>query len=240
MNRKWKEAISLPPSRTLWAITGLSLSTICLYLFFRLSTPLIEKNPFLIDQKIIEIIRSFSSPAMDGFMLIMTEMGSKYILGLLLVISMTWLFVKRKDVWGMRFYFMTVAGGGLLNLLLKNFFERERPNIHSMIGADGFSFPSGHSMGSMTYYGFLGYLILRSKQKPLSKVGLGILLYLVILLIGISRIYLGVHYPSDVLAGYAAGLVWLVVCISVLEVIYLFNENKYKLTNRVIEKKEIS
>ena len=229
-----------PPPRTLWAITGLSLFTICLYLFIRLSTHLIEKNPFLVDQKIIETIRSFSSPAMDGFMLVMTDMGSKFILGLLLVITMTWLYVNRKDVWGMRFYFITVAGGGLLNLLLKNFFERERPNIHSMIEADGFSFPSGHSMGSMTYYGFLGYLILRSKRNPLSKVGLGILLCLIILLIGISRIYLGVHYPSDVLAGYAAGLAWLVVCISVLEVIYLFNENKYKLTNRVIEKKEIS
>ena len=51
-------------------------------------------------------------------------------LGLLLVISMIWLFVKRKNVWGMRFYFITVAGGGLLNLLLKNFFDRERPNVN--------------------------------------------------------------------------------------------------------------
>ena len=192
--------------------------TICLYIFIRLSTDLIEKKPFLFDQKVINIVRSYSSPAMDGFMLFMTDMGSKFMLGLLLVISMIWLFVKRKDVWGIRLYFIIVAGGGLLNLLLKNFFERERPNVNRIIEADGFSFPSGHSMGSMTYYGFFVYLVLRSKRKPLSKLGLGILLCLVILFIGISRIYLGVHYPSDVLAGFVAGSVWLVICISLLEI----------------------
>ena len=173
-------------------------------------------------------------------MLFMTHMGSVFMLGLLLVISMIWLFMKRKDVWGRRLYFIAVAGGGLLNLLLKNFFERERPIVNRMIEADGFSFPSGHSMGSMTYYGFLGYLVLRSKRKPLSKLGLGILLCLVILLIGISRIYLGVHYPSDVLAGFVAGSVWLVICISLLEIIYLYKENRHKLIKRIKEKRNIS
>ncbi len=218
--------MSFPPHVTLWIITGLSVSTICLYMFMGLSTDFIEKKEFQFDQNIIDAIRSYSSPAMDEFMLFITEMGSKFMLGLLLVISMIWLFVKHKDVWGMQFYFITVAGGGLFNLLLKNFFERERPNINRIMEADGFSFPSGHSMGSMTYYGFLGYLVLRSKRKPLSKLGLGILLCLVILLIGISRIYLGVHYPSDVLAGFIAGSVWLVTCISLLEIIYLYKGNR--------------
>ncbi|MFJ8258395.1 phosphatase PAP2 family protein [Peribacillus asahii] len=240
MFRKRKEAMSFPPHVTMWVITGLLFSTICLYMFISLSTDFIEKKQFLFDKNVIDTIRSYASPAMDGFMLFMTEMGSKFMLGLLLVISMTWLFVKRKDVWGMRLYFITVAGGGLLNLLLKNFFERERPNINRIIEADGFSFPSGHSMGSMTYYGFLGYLVLRSKRKPLSKLGLGILLCLFILLIGISRIYLGVHYPSDVLAGFIAGSVWLVTCISLLEIIYLYKENRHKLTKRINEKTEIS
>ena len=161
-------------------------------------------------------------------------------LGLLLVISMIWLFVKRKNLWGMRFYFITVAGGGLLNLWLKSFFERERPNVNRIIEAEGFSFPSGHSMGSMTYYGFLIYLVLRSKRKPYSKFGLGILLCLVILLIGISRIYLGVHYPSDVMAGYMAGSVWLVLCISLLEIIYLYKGNKYQSTKSIQKKTEVS
>lgn len=224
MLRKRKEAVSLPPYVTIWVSTGLLFSIISLYMFISLSTDLIEKKPFVFDQKIIDTVRTYSSPAMDGFMLLMTEMGSKVMLGLLLVISMIWLFVKHKDVWGMRLFFITVAGGGLLNLLLKNYFDRVRPNVNRLIEADGFSFPSGHSMGSMTYYGFLGYLVLRSKRKPLSKLGLSILLCLVILLIGISRINLGVHYPSDVLAGFTAGSVWLVICITLLEIIYLYKE----------------
>ena len=229
--------MSSPPHVTMWTITCLLFSTICLYMFSSLSTEFIEKKPPLFDQHVIDTINSYSSPAMDGLMLFMTEMGSKFMLGLLLVISMIWLFVKRKDVWGMRLYFITVAGGGLLNLLLKNFFKRERPNINRIIEADGFSFPSGHSMGSMTYYGFLGYLVMRSKRKPLSKLGLGIFLCLVILLIGISRIYLGVHYPSDVVAGFIAGSVWLVICISLLEIINLYKQKRHKLTKGLNERR---
>jgi membrane-associated phospholipid phosphatase len=165
---------------------------------------------------------------------------SDFMLGLLLLISMIWLFQKRKNLYGMLFFLITVAGGGLLNLFLKNFFERERPNVNRIIEADGFSFPSGHSMGSITYYGFLVYLILRSARKPLSKAGLGILLCLVILLIGISRIYLGVHYPSDVLAGYMAGGAWLIICISLLEIMYLYRGHKHKLTKSIQKKTEIS
>lgn len=239
MFRKRIEAMSFPLLVTVWAITCLFFSSICLYMFISLSTDLMEKKPFLFDQKVIDTVIFYSSPEMDGFMLFMTELGSTFMIGLLLVISMIWLFAKRKNIWGMLFYLITVAGGGLLNLLLKSFFERERPNINRIIEVDGFSFPSGHSMGSMTYYGFLGYLVIRSKRKPLSKLGWGILFCLVILFIGISRIYLGVHYPSDVLAGYIAGSVWLVLCISLLEIVYLYKENRHKLTKSVQKKTEI-
>jgi membrane-associated phospholipid phosphatase len=238
--RKRIEGLSVSPLVTIWGITGLFFSSACLYVFIRLSSDLMEKGPFLFDQEIIDAVGSYSSPTMDGFMLFMTEMGSTFMLGLLLVISMIWLFVKRKNIWGMLLYFITVAGGGLLNLWLKSFFERERPNVNRITEADGFSFPSGHSMGSMTYYGFLIYLVIRSKYKPLSKLGWVILFGLVILLIGISRIYLGVHYPSDVLAGYMAGSVWLFFCISLLEIIYLYKENKYQSTKSMQKKMKVS
>lgn len=193
-----------------------------------------EKGSFLFDQRVIETIRLYASPAMDTFMIFITELGSKLMLGLLLMISMIWL--NRKNQWGMLFYFITVAGGGLLNLSLKNFFERERPTINRIIEADGFSFPSGHSMGSMTYYGFLIYLVIRSKFHPLSKIGLATFFSIIILLIGMSRIYLGVHYPTDVIAGYMAGGFWLILCISFLEIIYFYNKNIYQSTKE-IEKK---
>ncbi len=240
MVRKQIEADSFPPPIPSWGMTGLFFSSIGLSLFIVLSIHVMEKKPFLFDQTIIEAVRFYATPALDSFMLFMTEWGSTFTLGLLLIISMIWLCVKRNDLYAMLCYLMTVAGGGLLNLLLKSFFERERPNVNRMIEADGFSFPSGHSMGSMTYYGFLIYLILRSKRKPLSKTGWGILFCLVILLIGTSRIYLGVHYPSDVLAGYLAGGVWLVLCISLLEILYLYRGHKHKLTKSIQKKTKIS
>ena len=91
IDRKRKEAITFPHQVTVWIVTGLLFSTICLYMFIRLSTELIEKKTFLFDQKVIDIVQSFSSPVMDGVMLFITDMGSKFMLGLLLGISMIWL-----------------------------------------------------------------------------------------------------------------------------------------------------
>ncbi|WP_053363511.1 phosphatase PAP2 family protein [Bacillus sp. FJAT-27251] len=237
---KRKEGLRVSPFITIWGLTGLIFSGACLYLFFRLSSDLMKKSPFLFDQRIIDTVRLTASPAVDVFMQWITELGSTFMLGLLLLISMIWLYVKRKNVWSMLFFFMAVAGGGLLNLLLKSYFARERPGVHRIVEADGFSFPSGHSMGSMTFYGFLSYLALRSKRNPLSKMGLVILFGSLILLIGISRIYLGVHYPSDVLAGYTAGFVWLVLCISLLEIVYWFKENRSKSIKRRQGKTKVS
>ncbi|MBM4764601.1 phosphatase PAP2 family protein [Bacillus sp. B15-48] len=228
MFRKHIKCLAIPPLVTIWGMTGLVVSSACLYIFILLSSELIETKSFLFDQKVIDTVRMYASPAMDRFMLFITETGTILMFGLLLMISMIWLYVKRKDVWGMLFNFLAVAGGGLLNLWLKNYFERERPNVNRIAEADGFSFPSGHSMGSITYYGFLGYLVIRSKYKPLTKLGWGILFGFMILLIGISRIYLGVHYPSDVLAGYMAGIVWLILCISILEMIYFYKNNTFQ------------
>jgi membrane-associated phospholipid phosphatase len=223
---KHKEGLLVSPLIISWGLTVLIFSGACLYLFFRLSSDLMKKNPFLFDQKIIDTVRSSASPAMDAFMQGITELGSTFMLGLLLLISMIWLYVKRKNIWSSLFFFLAVAGGGLLNLALKSYFARERPSVHRIVEADGFSFPSGHSMGSLTFYGFLSYLALRSKCKSLSKLGLVTLFGSLILLIGMSRIYLGVHYPSDVLAGYTAGMVWLVFCISLLEIVYWYKETR--------------
>ena len=220
--------IPVNPVYIVWVVTGLVLMGISLYMFTMLSTVFVEKSQFPFDQKMIDVVRSFSSPIMDWFMIFITEIGSPVVMGLLLVIGMTWIIVKHKNFFGMLGYMISVAGAGLLNLLLKGAFERERPNFNRIVEADGFSFPSGHSMGSMVFFGFLGYLVIRSNCKPVTKIGWGILFSMIILFIGISRIYLGVHFPSDVLAGYTAGIIWLILCIAFLEVLYFLKgkENK--------------
>lgn len=103
----------------------------------------------------------------------------------------------------------------ILNLGLKYFFHRPRPDIYRIINESGYSFPSGHSMISMAFYGYLIYLIFKYIENKYLKYFLIITLSLLILLIGFSRIYLGVHYTSDVIAGFAISISYLILFINI-------------------------
>ena len=102
----------------------------------------------------------------------------------------------------------------ILNQLLKNILQRPRPNEFRIIEETGFSFPSGHSMASMAFYGYLIYLIYKYVKNKYLKWTLIVLLGILICTIGISRIYLGVHYTSDVLGGFLISISYLVIYIS--------------------------
>ena len=102
----------------------------------------------------------------------------------------------------------------ILNQLLKNILQRPRPNEFRIIEETGFSFPSGHSMASMAFYGYLIYLIYKYVKNKYLKWTLIVLLSILICTIGISRIYLGVHYTSDVLGGFLISISYLVIYIS--------------------------
>ena len=102
----------------------------------------------------------------------------------------------------------------ILNQLLKNILQRPRPNEFRIIEETGYSFPSGHSMVSMAFYGYLIYLIYIYVKNKYLKWTLIVLLSILICTIGISRIYLGVHYTSDVLGGFLISISYLVIYIS--------------------------
>jgi undecaprenyl-diphosphatase len=110
----------------------------------------------------------------------------------------------------------TMIGGSLLNVLLKAYFHRARPPAELALAfADGYSFPSGHAMGSMLFFGSLAYVLFFSLERHRVWRIIGVVASLVMApLIGGTRIYLGVHYLSDVLAGFAGGLLWLCICVS--------------------------
>jgi undecaprenyl-diphosphatase len=118
-------------------------------------------------------------------------------------------------------WLLALCGNSLLNPSLKGYFERVRP-VHdaAIVNASGFSFPSGHSSGSLVAYGMLAYLALRT-LPPRWRVRAGVpamlLAGLAALITGVSRVVLQVHYPSDVLAGWASGTAWLTMCIGVAE-----------------------
>lgn len=114
----------------------------------------------------------------------------------------------------------------VLNQSLKRILQRPRPTEYRIIQETGYSFPSGHSMISMAFYGYLIYLIYRYIKNKYIKWSLIVLLSILICLIGISRIYLGVHYTSDVLGGFLLSISYLVVYISLIKNLKIKNITK--------------
>ena len=109
----------------------------------------------------------------------------------------------------------------LLNQLLKAILQRPRPTEFRIIEEKGYSFPSGHSMVGMAFYGYLIYLIYKYIKNKYIKYGLILLLSSLICAIGVSRIYLGVHYTSDVLGGFCIAISYLVIYISIINKFFI-------------------
>lgn len=121
---------------------------------------------------------------------------------------------------------LTVAGGGSLNASLKRVFERSRPVADGwLVGADGYSFPSGHSAGSVVTYGMLAYLAMRLLPGR-AHVPVALLMAALAATIGASRMFLRVHYASDVVAGFALGVSWLALCIVSIELTRWWRERR--------------
>jgi undecaprenyl-diphosphatase len=140
-----------------------------------------------------------------------TAFGSSVVVALLTaaVVGYLWLHRTYGALW---FVVVATAGGGLLSRLLKALFARERPEPVLCLWVNSPSFPSGHAILATVVYLTLGILLARLEPRPLLKTYfLGIMMTLAFL-VGMSRVYLGVHYPTDVLAGWTVGLVWGLFC----------------------------
>lgn len=164
------------------------------------------------DESVIHYIQAFISPMLTEYMSVITFLGSvKWLaFSVLLAAVLLFIFKKRSLAW---FMVLSSGLGALFNLLLKWIFKRERPDIRPLIEEQGFSFPSGHSMGSFIFYGSLAYMIIHLAKRKRLKAAWTLMLGCFIIMIGLSRIYLGVHFPSDVIAGFAAGGAWLIIMI---------------------------
>jgi len=198
---------------------GLLLSLGALWLFGGISEDVVHHDPITqVDLTIANEFHRHATPAGVATAKGLSFLGSPgfvaaWGLGLVIV-----LLVRRRPLLaGM--WIAAVAGGGLLDLALKRVFHRTRPTWDvPLLTARGWSFPSGHAMGSLIAYGMLAYLLVRDARGRRPRMAIVVGAVLLVLLIGLSRMYLGVHYLSDVLGGYAAGVVWLATCITGLEV----------------------
>lgn len=191
--------------------------------FVELAGELADNELTTFDSAVTDYVRSFISAPMTSFMRAVSFMGGRYAYPIIIIAFALILLWKRKP-WRFtaELVFVTVLSA-ISNVLLKQYYGRSRPALEylSQIHADSLSFPSGHSMGAMAFYGFLLYLSMRFVRKHWIKHLLAVVLVALILLIGISRIYLGVHYPSDVVAGFTAGLIWLAGCIIIFNFLHL-------------------
>jgi len=200
----------------LYILLALAISASMLALFFELAWKTIFRQTMgMFDNTVIWLVRYFATPQLDPIMIAITNLGFGFTYGLIVFCSFLILIFYRQwlEFAGLA---ICLAGGAVLNFLLKNLFERARPDEFVMVAATGYSFPSGHAMVSLCFYGMLAFLIARNIRQWQYRYGIAVLTMLFITAIGVSRIYLGVHYPSDVVAGYTAGAVWLTLTVSLL------------------------
>lgn len=155
----------------------------------------------------ISVVRAFA---------LVTHLGDAWVLAVWCVLGTAALTVRRRYALAIGFT-LAIAGNGLLNTIIKHIFERVRP-VHdiSIATATGWSFPSGHSSGSLVTYGIIAYVLVRVLPEGW-RLGVIVAATLIALTTASSRVFLRVHFASDVLAGLALGTVWLVACILSIE-----------------------
>jgi membrane-associated phospholipid phosphatase len=157
--------------------------------------------------------------AMTALLGTATGIGGTVGLGAIVAVVATTLFVRKERASAI-FVVVTAGTGALLNLGLKMFFARMRPDLASaLVALQSYSFPSGHAMGSFIAFGALAYLALRQPWPWAAKsAGLAIAMTIVVL-VGLSRVYLGVHWASDIAGGWSAGAVWLASAVVAFEML---------------------
>lgn len=184
---------------------------ISLIIFFIFITTLVISNKIsFIDSSVYNFLISFKNDSLTNFFRFITKFSNVAFLVIFVLVVL--LILRNKDAVFVIFNLIFLR---LLNYVIKVIIRRDRPNILRLIKIGEYSFPSGHAMISMGVYGYLIYLIYKKINNPYIKYLGIIILSLLIILIGISRIYLGVHYFSDVVAGYTLSLIYLIIFIRV-------------------------
>lgn len=187
-----------------------------LALFAGIVEDVVTSDPIVaLDQATAQLVAAFRAPAVLPPFVWMTSLGEPPVVGALFAVAclLLWLMNRRYAVAGL---LVSSLGAAVFCMLGKLAFHRSRP-VEAVLAESSYSFPSGHATMSVAFYGFLGYLLIRSIGQWKVRVNLFFATGLLILLIGLSRIVLGVHYLSDVWAGYLVGALWLIVGISLTE-----------------------
>jgi undecaprenyl-diphosphatase len=197
----------------------LFISAVCAWVLVRLGGTIRKDGTHELDSSILRMLRRSDDPAtplgpkwLADAARDVTALGSGANLSLATAIVIGTLCLNRRFR-AAGFLLASIGSGMVLSRLLKDFFERERPSVvPRLTDFDSGSFPSGHSMLSALVYLTLGGIVSRQTRRLAAKVYFLSVALVLSLLVGISRVYLGVHFPSDILAGWAAGSLWSSAC----------------------------
>lgn len=169
-----------------------------------------------LDLRVQDYMQTINSPLLAKIMIVITYMGFPWTFVILCALISSYLFYRRETLETIILNTTLISTWGIMEGL-KYLFERSRPAGEALTVASGYSFPSGHAMISIAFYGFLAALLLKhGRGRRQAWLG-AIALYVLVLLIGLSRIYLNVHYLSDVVAGFLFGIIVLAVNLKVMK-----------------------
>lgn len=203
-------------------IAGLLTTGISFILFCGIFDVVEDKSTHLAyyDRSILLWFHSHQRPGFTELAEVLAWMGSPLIMGIFTITGVVIGFVNRK-VRGAAWTFpFAIIGAGIIIQILKTVVERSRPDLFvPLLKESGYSFPSGHSMIAVVVYGLFGYFGVHLVRHTYQRVIVVAVTIVVIVLIGVSRPYVGVHYPSDVLAGWFVGVPWLTISLGMHEVI---------------------
>jgi undecaprenyl-diphosphatase len=194
--------------------------------FLRVASEMSEGDTLGFDRSIIQALRDAHDPAVPlgpawlrAAMVDITALGGVSVLTLLTVVVVGYLLAVRKAATAV-FVAASITGGGLLGVALKAGFMRPRPDVVAhLVDVASTSFPSGHATNSAVVYLTLGALLARTQQNRTVRIYLMAIAIALTLTVGFSRVYLGVHWPSDVVAGWCVGAAWATVCAIVARIL---------------------
>jgi membrane-associated phospholipid phosphatase len=207
-----------PKLATLIATIGVLGLTICLVILTILAwlfQEVLEHEAFTFDTSWLLWLHQFANPSLDSLMLTITRLGDPIVVVIIVIVSLAILWWRRQQQEA-KIFVIACLGAFVLNTGLKLVFSKVRPQLWThLIPETSFSFPSGHALGSLVLYGLLAYLL--ATNYPKAAKFIYVFAAFLIAGIGISRLYLGVHWPTDILAGYGVGFLWLMICITMLK-----------------------
>jgi len=181
-------------------------------IFAQIADEILEREPIGVDAAILNWLHFISNNFLDIFFFCITTIGNIECLLPITVLIVAYLLYKKQRRNALLVTF-GVGGAAAANLVLKYVFQRDRPSLWSqLIIEHGYSFPSGHAMASSALVLCLIVILWNTRWRLVALIGGGI----IALLIGVSRLYFGVHYPSDILAGWSVSLVWVFIVVVIV------------------------